>query len=201
MLRIMFLTVALTLCGSTVRAQANPDSVKLRNDCRLAQQVLTTGQPATHRQEALTIIGLCGREGVPALLSTWSSVGADRPTLGLLVTSTRAYANQQIVDALLGTLNQPARPLEVRVASLQVLLTFADPAVTPSFDDFLGDSTELLIRRYGAIDHPFPVVGLETLSGSLTDQLREGLRVIAASDPDARMRLTARIALLNEPLK
>lgn len=194
-------SLALALFGAPLHAQVKPDSVKLRNDCRLAEQVLTTGQPATHRHEALSVIGLCGREGAGALVSVWSSVGADRSELGMLVTSTRAFVNQEIVDALFFTLNQQGRAIEVRVASLQVLLTFADPFVVPCLADFLGDSTQVLNRRYGRVDHPFPTIGRENLAEPLPDRLRTTLRTIAASDAEPLMRVAAMVALLNDPLR
>jgi len=48
------------LMASPARAQANPDSVKMRNDCRFAAQVLTTGRPAPHLLWARGFIGYCG---------------------------------------------------------------------------------------------------------------------------------------------
>lgn len=50
---------ALICSAMPASAQANPDSVKLRNDCRLYRQILLTGQPATHRAVALERLGLC----------------------------------------------------------------------------------------------------------------------------------------------
>jgi hypothetical protein len=50
--------VALVLPGS-MQAQENPDSVKHGNDCRLAAQVLTTGQPAVKRGWAVTQARTC----------------------------------------------------------------------------------------------------------------------------------------------
>lgn len=45
-----------------VQAQVNADSVKHRNDCRLARQVLESGHPAPHTDWALRQIGGCGAE-------------------------------------------------------------------------------------------------------------------------------------------
>src|SRR5574341_818799 len=199
--RTGFVALGVVLFGVPARAQVNPDSVKLRNDCRLAEQVLTTGEPATHRQEALTVIGLCGRESVPALLSVWSSIGGARTDLELLVTSTRGFVSPALVDTLLSVLHQPARALTVRVASLLVLLTYVDPWVVPGFDDFLGDSAALDTRYFGHLDHSGPPAGHETIPASLRDQLRTSLRAISASDPDAGMRAAARVALRNPPLR
>ncbi|MGB7211167.1 MAG: hypothetical protein WBC97_00920 [Gemmatimonadales bacterium] len=51
------------------KAQADPDSVKLRNDCRRYRQVLTTGKPAPHRAEALERVNLC--QDAPSIFVDW----------------------------------------------------------------------------------------------------------------------------------
>jgi hypothetical protein len=52
--------MAFLLVTSTAHAQTDPDSVKLRNDCRLASQVLRTGHPAPHLDWARGMIRYCG---------------------------------------------------------------------------------------------------------------------------------------------
>ena len=192
--------LAIALVAIPLVGQAKPDSVKLRNDCRLAEQVLTTGEPGPRRTEALKVIGLCGGEATATFVLLWSSTGNDRAELDLLVTATRAFVAAPVVDALFATLTQAGRPLNGRVATLLVLLTYADPSVLPGFDAFVGDSTRLLRGFYGHVDHPFPVVGRESLPQPVTSRLRTALQTIAAADPDARMRVAARVALQNAPL-
>src|SRR6266850_5406838 len=188
------------LIAAPLSAQTHADSIKVRNDCRLALQVLTKGVPDPHRAEALSIIGLCGGEGVPALVAMWSSAADDRAELGLLVTATRAFATPELVSTLFSTLEQPGRTLNARVAALLVLLTYADPSVVPGFDGFVGDPAQLLVHHYGPIDHAAPVVGRESLPVPVTEQLRSTLQAIAAGDPAAPMRVAARVALKNPPL-
>lgn len=43
-------------------AQVNSDSVKHRNECRFAEQVMTTGRPEPHREWARGYIAFCGTE-------------------------------------------------------------------------------------------------------------------------------------------
>jgi hypothetical protein len=64
--RILPLLVVLA-CASVVspaRGQADPDSVNLRNDCRLATQVMRTGDPAPRLQWATSIIHRCGADAL-----------------------------------------------------------------------------------------------------------------------------------------
>lgn len=44
-------------------AQVDPDSINHRNNCRLAAQVVETGQPPTKKDWALSYIGTCGEGG------------------------------------------------------------------------------------------------------------------------------------------
>ena len=201
MMRLQLAVIALLLVHQALLPQANPDSVKLRNDCRAAEHVLTTGEPGPHRTEALSLIGLCGREGIPAFQAAWTSAGGDRTELGLLVTSTRAVVAPELVEMLFTSLSQPSQAVNARVASLLVLLTYADAAVVPGFDDFIGDQALLLARRYGRVDHPSPAAGREQLAADFMQRLRGALQAIAASDPDAGMRLAAKVALQNPPLR
>ncbi len=43
------LSLLALLGGRQAHAQGGPDTIRLRNDCQLARQVLTTGQPAPRR--------------------------------------------------------------------------------------------------------------------------------------------------------
>ena len=61
------LIALLFLVPSAASAQqsrsAVPDSVHARNHCRLAGQVVRTGQPATKRAWAWAVLPACGSEG------------------------------------------------------------------------------------------------------------------------------------------
>jgi hypothetical protein len=59
MIRFIGVCLAVALLPLRVAGQASPDSVKFRNDCRLATQVVTTGHPAVKTDWAMTIIREC----------------------------------------------------------------------------------------------------------------------------------------------
>lgn len=61
------LLVVLARAGS---AQVNSDSVKHRNECRLAEQVMTTGRPEPHREWARGYIAFCGHRSRARAAST-----------------------------------------------------------------------------------------------------------------------------------
>jgi hypothetical protein len=57
MKRLLF--VGAVLVPLSVNAQANPDSIEHRNDCRLAVQVVTTGRPAVKTDWAIRQMRTC----------------------------------------------------------------------------------------------------------------------------------------------
>jgi hypothetical protein len=61
--RLSLAVLAILGAAVPLHAQAEPDSVKLRNDCRLAVQVTLTGNPAPRREWARWAIMRCGAEG------------------------------------------------------------------------------------------------------------------------------------------
>ena len=55
--------LVLVVSGQTAAAQTNPDSIKFRNDCRLYAQIIATGAPSLHAQEASIHILGCPEAG------------------------------------------------------------------------------------------------------------------------------------------
>jgi hypothetical protein len=49
-----------TWCSSPLAAQTVSDRVRHRNDCRLAEQIISTGTPAPHTEWAQQVIHTCG---------------------------------------------------------------------------------------------------------------------------------------------
>jgi hypothetical protein len=60
MKRFVIVCAATVLAAGTLHGQATPDSVKHRNECRFARQVVVTGRPAPHLRWALGYLAACG---------------------------------------------------------------------------------------------------------------------------------------------
>jgi hypothetical protein len=69
-MRILGFLFLLSLWPLALQAQVQSDSVKHRNDCRLATQIIETGHPAPHAEWALDYIGACGTQVQGAALAT-----------------------------------------------------------------------------------------------------------------------------------
>lgn len=186
---------SLPAMGAT--AQAAPGSVKLRNDCRLAIQVLTTGHPGPQTDDALTTIGLCGPEGYTALFKAWNNDGFSEKEFGLLVTSTRAVVNPRLVDAMFEVAGSEGFSTTHRVAALLVLTTYADPYRVPWFHDLIGSSEQLRGTRFGHVDHPYSGSGRETLTAPVMPRLLQFLARLEDSDANPEMRTAAHVLISN----
>lgn len=193
--------LVLAALPTNAESQADPDSVRLRNDCRLAAQILSKGQPAVKRSEALATIGRCGAEAVPALERAWEDQGADIKELQLLVTATRNVAAPGLAGALMGRLSDESSAVASRTAALLVLLTYADPYMAPGFETLLVTPEEAELRRYGPADHSVGTVGRESLGQDFAGDLKRVLLLVAESDASAQMRGIARLALRHQPFR
>jgi hypothetical protein len=187
---------ALVVPTVDARAQADPDSVKLRNDCRLAVQVIETGQPATQRAEAFQTLPSCGGLARAAVLRLWREDALTAPELGRLLFSSRTTLSDTLVHTLLDVAQNTARQSRMRVAALAALTTIADPAVGPTIEELSAtpaSGTSLLLGRRS---HRYSQVGredvrldvraallalLERLSGDPDPALRNAAKAIRAS--------------------
>ncbi|MDP3909388.1 MAG: hypothetical protein Q8Q14_03270 [Gemmatimonadales bacterium] len=171
------------------QGQSERDNAQLRNDCRLAAQVLTLGQPADRYEWARDIIVKCDESGGQALASLWRSVPADSGELARVVYSTSRLRDQRILDELVTVARDGARPVVVRLCAFQVLVSYYQPGAyvplrwlqQPPFGSPLGSVTEFRATEGSAPLGPSTRESIHTLMRQLTD-----------SDPDATMRNAAR---------
>ena len=121
---------AQALVPVAARAQdrgANPLTVKHRNDCRLAAQVLTTGQPQTKRDWARGYIANCENEGVPAIVQEWRNVPSDTAAVVQLMRASRAIRDIRIYEQARAVAVDRSRADVVRVGAMHVLDSYVDP--------------------------------------------------------------------------
>lgn len=84
MLRVIPFLAGLLVMTGQLQGQSDPHTLHLRNDCRLARQVIETGHPAPHTAWALRQIGGCGPAAQGAALAiAVRRLRAERDTLVL----------------------------------------------------------------------------------------------------------------------
>ncbi|HET7585219.1 MAG TPA: hypothetical protein VFK13_09930 [Gemmatimonadaceae bacterium] len=196
-----FVIAAGALAAPSLSAHANPDSVELNNDCRLARQVLQAESPAPQRTHAITTIARCGVDAAPTPAHLRADPPSGRHELQVLVTSTRAVVTPELVQALLGTVQRADLSTEQRVGALLVLITYADSTVVPPFRFFIGPPDQLFRQHYGGVDHPYTAVGHDRLAVPVKDQLRPVLEQLAGGDANPEMQIAAKVALMSSPFR
>ena len=174
------------------QGQSERDNAQLRNDCRLAAQVLTLGQPADRYGWARDIISKCDVSGGPALAALWGSVPGDSAELVHVVYSTSRLRDQRVLDRLVTVAQDPSRPVLVRLSAFQVLVSYFKPEAAvpmrwlkrPPFGSPLGFVTEFVATE-----------GASPLGPGTQQSIRALMRQIAESDPDATVRNAARFLM------
>lgn len=113
-----------------------------RNDCRLARQVLTLGQPANKRPWALGVIPRCGPDGgsvLAAMLAAYQRASADTTGLAMVAFTAGTLVDYQILNSALAVVSDPASPPVVRVQAIRVVYHQFSPGQLASYDEFVSD--------------------------------------------------------------
>jgi hypothetical protein len=198
-LPIILGAAVLTLAGvSSALAQTDrPDEVHLRNDCRLAAQVLNTGQPANKREWAIGTISLCAQEGPPILARMWSQVTSDSAQADSILDLSSRLRDARIAEAATAVAKDAGKTDAVRLAAIVLLIRYADP--------YSGLSVRLLavpqgwtpgrpVRSLSGGRSPHAIYqtgGGSALPPTFTNDVIRLLRSLASSDPSVRVRYAA----------
>ncbi|MGH7659088.1 MAG: hypothetical protein ACREL6_12715 [Gemmatimonadales bacterium] len=125
--------VSLLVLAGCAAAQANPDSIKVRNNCRLAARIIATGHPAPHEEWAFGYIGNCPAEAGEAIASGMraSRTATDTILLSHLTYTTRFLRDAALLDAALEVASDPSASFEARIFSLRSLLWLMTSSPSP----------------------------------------------------------------------
>lgn len=179
-----------------VAAQDVADSVQLHNDCRLAAQVLTTGNPDPLRSWALQTIQSCDVEAGAAIPAVWQSPLSTAEDLGSLVAASIANRDARILDAVMTVATNAGAAPELRIASLRVLASYGDRRVWVSLEDL--QSRRALILPF--TDHPIGREGNNPLPVDIRARVLAVLNGLAQGDPNDSIRDAARFLVKAFPL-
>ncbi len=123
---ILGATVCAFLAVGPVGAQQDPGTVKLRNDCRLGEQVLTHGRPANKRDWALQLIGSCP-QGARVVASMWNAPPRDDSGLQGLYHASIHAKDPALFSRALSIAQDGAVDAPVRLAALGTVVTYLRP--------------------------------------------------------------------------
>ena len=133
------LVLGMMALAESAPAQA-ADSVKLRNDCRLAAQVLRTGHPAPQRPWALSKILLCGPEGGSALSQAMrdARASADTALHDALTAPASRFRDGTVFQAAVDVAEDVTADPVARVFAFRVLAWALRPNSEISYVDLTG---------------------------------------------------------------
>lgn len=103
---------------------AQVDSVHLRNQCRLAAQVIATGHPAPQDGWALQTIRSCGMDGADAVASGLRSLrgAAYGPDMAALFKLTFWFQDARVYAIAADIAQDPAASLPARILAMRTLV-------------------------------------------------------------------------------
>jgi hypothetical protein len=187
-------SLALLLAGAAiiaalpadVRAQerpANPIAAKHRNDCRLAAQVLITGEPHTKRDWARDYISNCEHEGPPAIVQEWRTVPGDTAAVVKVMRASTMIRDARIYEQVRAVVLDRSRPDVVRVGAMHVLDNYVDPHHVGWFGNVppAGNEVKQVLPAGGFVTHAPYTNGPTPLAGSVRAPVLELLQRIGAA--------------------
>lgn len=191
--RFAVLMALLPVCAS---AQTEPDSVRARNACRFAVQIVETGHPAPHSRWAHEFVTRCGEEGGRALAS---AIRRTRPVtdtveLKAVTRSLRTFRDGAIFTAALEVTGDQGASVPARVIAFRTLVSTMSPGRSLSYAQMTTLATTGVCLGLGAGFHDEVREGTPLPAGS-----SELLRIAAErvrDDPNepAEVRQAARCA-------
>lgn len=186
----LWITLSIGVPAAHLGAQSNQDA-HLRNDCRLAAQVLRTGNPAPHRVWAMETIARCGDLGGPAVVATvWTEPPNDTGLLERLYSASYMLRDRRITEAAAGAARNGALPQIVRLNAIRVLAAHAEPRYMLSVADLTPVESETVRVTPPTVSHPVVREGEQPIGRETMDLIVATLTRLR-DDPDARVARAA----------
>lgn len=141
MQKLVIVALAALIAAGPLQAQANPDSVKHQNECRLARQVLIHGQPVAKRSWALGHFVTCGREApevVAQVLARHRAETGFGRELDEVVTAAGSVSDRDMALAALRITMDRAAGLGARGQALRLLYTQIRPGASVEYERLMG---------------------------------------------------------------
>lgn len=195
--------VGLASAASKVSAQEpgqhERENNKLQQDCRLAVQILSAGQPNPHRNWAQAIITTCDESGPEALRREWGVTTTDANNLDWLVDASSRLRDARLLGTVTSVAEDPAQPVVVRLSALRVLISYYSPDDMASLAKLSSPPTPTAIG-WCCLDSRtdfVPMDGSSPLPPNVQEVIKSALETIATRDGDAIVRRAAEFVFKN----
>lgn len=158
--------------------------------CERAKQKLGPDRPSSDKQQGLVTMQRCGEAGVATLVSYWRQPAIDTVLLPALVEGSARLNDRRVYHAARAIVIDPTRSEAVRLGALTVLVAGFDPDIYVSFNT----PTKPMYSSYvgiGRVVHTSKRSAPQPVGAEAKDDLISLLKLLAASDPNERMRKVA----------
>ncbi|HEX8394550.1 MAG TPA: hypothetical protein VF665_19540 [Longimicrobium sp.] len=179
--------LAILILGSEMPCAAQQNSrdagveARIRNECRLASQVLRARHPATKLQWAAELAPFCPASGPQALAGWWRAVPDGPAEFDDLTRASMKVRDGELYSALLGIAGDPARPARVRVAAMLVLSKYVNPGTGVWLTDLVPpDSIRRIPMALGSTTYTSYAQGHVPMPTGISPQILALLERIAA---------------------
>lgn len=181
-------------CAPLAAQRSERADPHLRNDCRLAAQVLETGHPAPRHAWALETIRRCDQSGPAALADYWRSRAPEAPDeLDLLFNATRTFNDRRVVDAVAEVAQSRTAAETTRVYAFALLFSYAVPGRYIEVADLLHPREAS--TRMSAVSHDASARTTRAVLGDLRPEVRTILESVVGTEPNSRVGIAAATVL------
>ncbi len=181
-------------CAPAAAQPRERNDPHVRNDCRLAAQVLRTGHPAPRREWAMDAIRRCDASGPAVLASVWREAApSDTTELGMLFNATRDFNDRRVIDAVADAARRRNAPETTRIYAFALLFNYAAPGSYLNMKQLLEPGE--FPPRISFITHDDRAHATRAILGDLGPEVSAVLRSVAAAEPDSRVGIAAATVL------
>lgn len=171
---LLLLLVSTSALPAAAQVSEQPAEVHKRNNCRLAAQVLSSGEPHTRIAWARAHIVDCEAEGPAYFAARWASAPSDTASLRQLITSSTRVRDVRVYTALRESVLDASRPDAVRVAAMIALTLYVDPHIAIDLSHLRpppGGANPAIRYRGGSAVDVVQVPGAQALGPVTSDVL------------------------------
>lgn len=182
----------LTLAARPASAQTSErQDPHVRNDCRLAAQIIRTGNPSPHRAWAYEAIRYCEESGPDVLVAVWRTAAPEnRIALMELVRATGNFNDMRIVNVLAEVFGSGRHSDTTRIYAGVLLYSYAVPGIYLDEDDLLkGEKRSPAMRM---VSHDTRADNTRATLGDLRSKVFEVLTSVATAESGGAVGNAAR---------
>lgn len=191
--RLLYSVAFYSLSASCALGAQTSDSVEssaeVKRTCDKAIQEVSRGGADSSYRMSLPVLSSCGDAAGAVLARAWTRAPADRASLRLLGETSAQTRDQRVFEAVKATASDQSKPLDQRLAAMEVLVNYFDPLLYADFFEPVGRGPHPgQYVSLGSSAHDVSRPGSRPLNPSVRQEIVTVFRELAARDPNERIK-------------